>query len=267
MTINLHDYVGNTVVVNFRDGSTWTASLKRHDSTHYPFLLTKDDSDFYHTYTNDGHIWSNKEDHDYDIVSIRYSETPMNINLEQFVDQTVVIDFDNAPSLTGTISRNSSENYPYKFVSLDESDYHTYTQDGYIWRAKVHSNNNIKKIRKVYDHPPQLSRLAELQKQEKNLKKMLQETQTQLEKVQAQIEQAERDRLPKKFSRECALRFLAEPTNVHALDWAFEWLSTPQGYVHWAAISRDPTKLTSEDIIQIQTWIIQSFYETENASS
>lgn len=192
MNINLHDYVGNTVVVNFRNGSTWTASLERHDSWHYPFLLTKDDSCSCHSYTNGGRIRSHEEDHDYDIVRIRilYNQSP------------------------------------------------------------------------VFN-----SKLAELRRQKEDLERTLQETQTQLEKVQAQIEQAERDRLPDSFNREQALRFLADPTNTHALDWAFEWVSTPQGYLHWARIDNDPTKLTSDDIIQIQTWVIQSFYEGENASN
>lgn len=189
MTINLDNYVGNMVVVDFRDGSTWAASLKRHDSMHYPFLLTKDDSEFYHTYTENGHIWSDEEDHDYDIVRIRilYNQSP------------------------------------------------------------------------VFN-----SKLAELRRQKEDLERTLQETQTQLEKVQAQIEQAERDRLPDSFNREQALRFLADPMS-HALNWAFQWSSTPQGYLHWAKIDNDPTKLTSDDIIQIQTWVIQSFYESEES--
>lgn len=188
MTINLDNYVGNTVVVDFRDGSTWTASLQRHDSTHYPFFLSKSNSDFYHTYTEDGHIWSNKEPHDYDIVRIRIFDS----------------------------------------------------------HSRVYNPN-----------------LDELQRQEADLKRKLQETQAKLEEVQAQIKQAERDRLPLNFNREFALRFLANPTDTHSLDWAFSWSSTPQGHGYWLNISDHPSRLSQDDIIQIQTWIIQSFYGTK----
>ena len=89
------------------------------------------------------------------------------------------------------------------------------------------------------------NQIAELQKEVERLKK-----------------EEEEEKLPEQFSREYTIAALNG--NLLYLNTAFKWDSTPQGLFYWRNIRCGHEVLTSEDIIQLQKWVILSYQQEEN---
>lgn len=104
------------------------------------------------------------------------------------------------------------------------------------------------------------------------LQQQIQETQSQLAKLQAELEKAE---LADKFSQEFytpietngdlkfTLMFLKDTSNRYALKCAFPWDNTPQGHPYWEGIWSGARELSTKDTAQIQTWVINYMIQKE----
>lgn len=78
----------------------------------------------------------------------------------------------------------------------------------------------------------------------------------QLAEVEEEIKIAEDRFVPNNFVLQDVLDFLDNPDDKENLNVAFEWASTPQGQYYWLSIYNGDSELTSNDIIQIQKWVI-----------
>jgi hypothetical protein len=91
------------------------------------------------------------------------------IDLEQFVNKTVVVIFENGTTEEGVIERTDTFSWPYKLEHPDGS-LTTYTKDGYFWVSKRPSPANIKSIKMKEESLEQrletIQREAELIKQQ-----------------------------------------------------------------------------------------------------
>lgn len=169
----------------------------------------------------------------------------MSINLETYVNQTITATFRDGTKYTGEVTRNASDRYPYHFA------HDTYTNQGSIW---FNCTESEKDIMSVANTPRFTSEsLTSLRQRETELA-------TQLEELRLQIAHKEKHALPEGFNRDRVLNYLANPV-AHGVDlnYAFVWQETPQGKEHWASLQRGTRPITTEDINQLQTWVIESF--------
>lgn len=96
-----------------------------------------------------------------------------------------------------------------------------------------------------------------------------QELENQVKELQKEIDRLKKEesesKLPAVFKREHVINFLNKP-NWSDFEDMFIWASTPQGENYWMEIFdylyRDPCyKVPDEVIIQLQSWVIQSYQE------
>ena len=166
----------------------------------------------------------------------------MTIDLSQFLGKKVDVVLRNGNIFYSvTVSAWNNLSFQYK---INEQ---TYKRDG-SWENVFLNENDIVKIElstmKKYEKLE--GQIAELQKEVERLKK----------------EEEEKDKLPESFLRKRTLEVLNG--NPSSLAFAFTWKSTPQGLLYWTNIARGYEDLTSEDIIQLQKWVILSYQQQEN---
>ncbi len=90
----------------------------------------------------------------------------------------------------------------------------------------------------------------------KELKQKQEQLKQQLAEVEEEIRVAEDRFVPNNFVLQEVLNFLDNPDEKGNLNAAFEWASTPQGQYYWLNIYNGDSELISNDIIQIQKWVI-----------
>lgn len=173
----------------------------------------------------------------------------MTIDLNQFVGEKVTVVLRSGSTKTGKIQRTASSNWPYRLKGEDICE--TYTQEGSVWQQGRECPSDIVAIRMETSLSLDRSNLEKLQAQREQLV-------AQMESLDQKIAEAKKKVLPEDFDRYHALRYLDNPQDKVSLDFAFVWRKTPQGHDHWFDISQDRRKLTFEDIVWIQKWVIQS---------
>lgn len=100
---------------------------------------------------------------------------------------------------------------------------------------------------------------------------------TRLKEIEAQIKRLESEKqkiegeikrfFPNLFELEQCLFILEEPNSQRsrdALEFAFDWESTTQGYEYWETISHGKHDFSDADIHSIQTWVINYLMDRAN---
>jgi hypothetical protein len=99
----------------------------------------------------------------------------MMIDLEQFVNKTVVVTREDGATREGVIERNNFPNCPYKLrysiCAFPYASVITYTKDGYYWPDKCPSSANIKSIKLKEETLEQ--RLETIQREAEAIKQQL----------------------------------------------------------------------------------------------
>lgn len=139
--VNLRDYLGQSVVVTYRDGEQGTGVIKVTDSHNYPFRLSsgvipehRDEL----TYTECGRVLMFNES-DEDIISIKSlvksgKKMKSNLHLLTYLDRRVRVTYRNGSKTTGSIYRSDSEeDYPFVFMPDGDEEAETYTADGQVF--------------------------------------------------------------------------------------------------------------------------------------
>lgn len=133
-SINLRNYLGQHVLVTYRDGRQAAGTIRISDSRIYPIALEATDREESNplTYTEHGQVLMFNEN-DEDITSIEpfASENKMknNVHLPDYLNQRVCVTYRNGLWQEGVIIDNGSgEFYQYTFRYC--GGYETYTADG-----------------------------------------------------------------------------------------------------------------------------------------
>jgi small nuclear ribonucleoprotein (snRNP)-like protein len=172
MMIDLEQFVGKTVVVTRGNGTTREGIVEINDNSNFPYKLRWPDGSR-SSYTRDGYFWSYKTPDILNIKSIKLKEEESMIDLEQFVNKTVVVIFENGTTEEGLIERTDTFSWPYKLEHPDGS-LTTYTKDGYFWVSKRPSSANIKSIKLKEESLQQ--RLETIQREAELIKQQLEKS-------------------------------------------------------------------------------------------
>jgi small nuclear ribonucleoprotein (snRNP)-like protein len=170
--IDLEEFVNKTVVVTREDGNIKEGVIERSDTFSWPYKLVYPDGIF-NTYTKDGYYWVDKIPCSVNIKSIKLKEGKPMIDLEQFVNKTVVVTREDGITKEGVIERNDNPTFPYKFRYPDGSR-SPYTRDGYFWPYKGPSPANIKSIKLKEESLEQ--RLETIQREAELIKQQLKQS-------------------------------------------------------------------------------------------
>ena len=169
------------------------------------------------------------------------------VDLSQYVGKNVTITLRDGSKITGTVERTTSSNYPYMVAG------YTYTQNG-KWSSLLYDPCDIIHI-ELTQKP---------MKKYEQLEQQIKDIQNEVDRLKKEEEEEEKNKLPKNFNRERALRCIK---TQNRLDLAFlDWRSTPQGIDYWADIYHNRAPFTNAAIMQLQEWVIMSYqqeYEKE----
>lgn len=189
------------------------------------------------------------------------------VKLSEFANKNVYILCEGGSQFQGFLERHDCLYHSYR-LSLGTEDFAeiAYTADGFRLGNKGPHPFNIKLIY-LADKIPEYVKLEQ----------KAQEMQKTLEALNAQVEETklreslekrkESCKLPEFFNRRNAIRFLEDPFTEY-IDNAFDWRSTPQGFLYWKRISGDvwwANQYSKEYKIpevvrnQIMVWVIESY--------
>jgi small nuclear ribonucleoprotein (snRNP)-like protein len=174
--IDLEQFIYKTVVVTREDGITKEGVIVRSDTFNWPYKLVFPDGNF-NTFTREGYWYNKNASSAANIKSIKLKEEEPMIDLEQFINKTVVVTREDGSTREGIVTRNEvSINYPY-LLQYPDKDYNCYARDGYHWKDKCPNPINIKSIR-LKEEPMSLQQQIEETKRKST---QLQEQLTKLE--------------------------------------------------------------------------------------
>jgi small nuclear ribonucleoprotein (snRNP)-like protein len=173
MKIDLEEFVNKTVVVTREDGSTRDGVIEKYNGAlFHPYKWRQPDG-YFTTYTRNGYYWEDKRPWYSNIKSIKLKDEEPMIDLEQFVNKTVVVTREDGFTREGVIERNDHWNFPYK-LKYSVGSFNTYARDGYFWPYKGPSPANIKSIKLKEETLEQ--RLETIQREAEAIKQQLKMT-------------------------------------------------------------------------------------------
>lgn len=184
----------------------------------------------------------------------------MSVDLSQYLDQEVLVTYENGDIDTGRVTKYTHVNEDSKLTySIEDKDglVSTYTKGGFVWSHQGPHPFNIVEI-----EPIAMKKYEQIEEQVKTLWEEVKKLQEEIGHLK---KEEKKTKLPEGFYRESAIAFLESPSSGK-LDQAFTWSKTPQGTDYWREISSSlrndsSYKVPQGAIVTIQSWIIESYKE------